>query len=263
MSRQITSQPRIGRFFSLVILLSLPFWLLGAYTGNTSLLPANLPIGALMAICPILAVVILIAWDKSRGLRAYSLNLQMQSKNRIWYIIALLGMPAVTVVCYLIMNFFEMPLPSSTQIVWTDLLFLLPLFLLGAIGEETGWTAYILRPLKTRFGLVRAVLLLAIFGALWHSVPLLQGGNGVEWILWQCAVIFMTRLLTVGLYFASGQSLLAVILFHVMDNVSFAMFPNGGSHYNPAIKAVVLAAVLLFIGVSFLMARASYNAKHE
>lgn len=250
MNKEYLARHRIGLFFGLVILLSIPFWTLGLYADDAALLPAGLPIAALMAVCPFLAALILVVLERnSQGLGLSVRSLRTLPKNGIWYGVALLGMPAVMALCYIVMDVFGMSLPGSVRIEWTSLFFLLPLFLLGAIGEEAGWTGYILKPLKSKFGLIGAALVLALFGAAWHSIPLLQGSNGLEWILWQCIVVFVTRLMTVGLYFVSGQSLFVVILFHVMDNVSFAMFPNDGSHYNPMVKAIVLVLVLLVLGI--------------
>jgi len=55
----------VGAFFLLLIVLSVPFWLLGFWEGK--LLPAQLPISALQAVCPLLAAVILTGWHEGRG----------------------------------------------------------------------------------------------------------------------------------------------------------------------------------------------------
>lgn len=241
----ITARKRgLASFFVILILLSIPFWIVGALTKDTDFLPAGLPVGALMAVCPMLAALVLVARrDNFQGVRRFLRSMWTLPKNARWYAVALLYMPVIMIVCFAILNILGLPLPSSPQIFWVDVPFLLFLFLLGAIGEEVGWTGYILSPLQKKYGVIIAAIILACIGAFLHAIPLLQGDNTLSWILWQCCVVFLTRLITVWLYFASGKSMIAVILFHMMDNVSFALFPNGGSHYDPFIKMIVLVVV--------------------
>lgn len=107
-----------------------------------------------------------------------------------------------------------------------------------------------LEPLQKKYGSLGAAVTLAVFGSLWHFIPLTQGNHTIVWVVWQCVVIFLSRFPAVWLYDIAGKSVLVVILFHAMDNVSFALFPNAGSHYDPAVKALTLASV---IGVFALM----------
>jgi uncharacterized protein len=51
------------RFFLLVFALSLPFWLVGAVAERRGFqpgLPMNLPVSSLMAVCPLVAAVVLV-----------------------------------------------------------------------------------------------------------------------------------------------------------------------------------------------------------
>lgn len=53
------------RFFLLVLMLSIPFWILGFIGPDTTeILPIKLPISALMTFCPLLAAVILVYREK-------------------------------------------------------------------------------------------------------------------------------------------------------------------------------------------------------
>ena len=51
----------------------------------------------------------------------------------------------------------------------------------------------------------------------------------------------------VWLYNRGGQSLLAMVLFHAMTNVSTFLFPIYGSHYNPLVGAGILMATVVVI----------------
>jgi uncharacterized protein len=82
------------KFFVLVSVLALPFWLLDALAGGlTRALPINLPISALTFVCPITAAVILTYREqKSRGVkqllgRVFDFK---RTKQKIWYVPAIL-----------------------------------------------------------------------------------------------------------------------------------------------------------------------------
>ncbi|OYQ65115.1 hypothetical protein B9G53_08440 [Pseudanabaena sp. SR411] len=61
MENKVTENKSPIKFFLLVLLLSIPFWILGAVTRDlTQTLPIKLPISALMTFCPLLAAAILV-----------------------------------------------------------------------------------------------------------------------------------------------------------------------------------------------------------
>ena len=78
------------KFFVLVYVLALPFWLLGALSGGiTKTIPINLPISALMFVCPITAAVILTYREqKSRGVKQLLTRVfdYKRTKQKIWYV---------------------------------------------------------------------------------------------------------------------------------------------------------------------------------
>lgn len=93
------------KFFSLVFVLSLPFWLAGTLTG-LQLLP-GLPIAALMFVCPVTAALILVYGEnKTSGVIALlerSFDYK-QVRPKIWYAPVLLLMPGVMVLSYELMR---------------------------------------------------------------------------------------------------------------------------------------------------------------
>ena len=80
-------------------------------------------------------------------------------------------------------------------------------------------------------------------GAIWHVVPLLQAHHGPAWIAWKGLETLAARVLIVWLYNNTGKSLFAAVLFHALSNVSVALFPNAGSHYDPAVTGALTAVV--------------------
>ncbi len=52
----------------------------------------------------------------------------------------------------------------------------------------------------------------------------------------------LLRVATVWIYVNGGRSVFLAALFHAMCNVAYFLFPNFGSHYDPAYTFPVLAA---------------------
>jgi hypothetical protein len=66
------------------------------------------------------------------------------------------------------------------------------------------------------------------------------------------------RILIVWLYNNTDRSVLAAIVVHTMDTVSYSLFPNNGSHYDPVIVApiaAIAAAIVTLLWGSRTLAR--------
>jgi membrane protease YdiL (CAAX protease family) len=251
-------------FFVLVFVLALPFWLLGALAGGlTKALPINLPISALGLVCPITAALILRYREhKSRGIkqllgRVFDLQ---RTRQKIWYVPAILLMPAIMILSYVVMRLTGLPLPEP-HIPFLAIPIFFLVFFIGAIGEEVGWSGYAIDPLQDRWGAFQASLILGGVWAIWHIVPYIQTHNGPAWIAWQCIGTVGARVLIVWLYNNTGKSVFVTILFHAMLNVSEFLFPNYGSHYDPAITGIIIiitAAIVTFFWGTKTLARYRY-----
>ena len=58
-------------------------------------------------------------------------------------------------------------------------------------------------------------------------------------------------MLLVWLYNNTGQSVFAVAWMHVSANVSWQLFPNQGSHWDPRVNSLVVAlAAALIVAIS-------------
>jgi hypothetical protein len=55
--------------------------------------------------------------------------------------------------------------------------------------------------------------------------------------------------LIVWLYTDAGRSVFAAILFHDLNNVSWQLFPNNGSHYDPRVSGVILAVMAMAVTI--------------
>ena len=73
------------------------------------------------------------------------------------------------------------------------------------------------------------------------------------------------RTLTVWIYNNTGRSLFAAIVFHATFNVSFAAFPNYGSHWEPAVAGAITAsaaALVTFLWGPKTLSRFRYGSRH-
>ena len=162
-----------------------------------------------------------------------------------WYGLALLALPALTLLALTIEAIFSqrpldlsqpplfqmIPLPPEAAGV-SPWFFLLPIFLQqmlfsSPLGEEIGWRGFALPRLQAQFGPLVASLVIGLIWAIWH-LPL-------TWIVGHpladmpltlhLAQMVVAALLFTWLYNGSGGSLLLVILFHTSMNVTGLFLP--------------------------------------
>jgi len=239
-SNTITSRSRSPlKFFLLVFALSLPFWLAGALTA-LQLLP-GLPVSSLMFFCPVTAALICVYRENKTAGVTELLKRSFDYKRiraKIWYGPIILLMPGVLIVSYGLMRVMGVPLPPPRFTVLAALVLLLAFFI-AALGEELGWSGYVIDPMQERWGALQASILLGLVWAAWHIVPLLQAHRSPAWIAWQCLFTVAARVLLVWLYNNTGKSVFAAAGCHAMGNVSVFLFPIYGSYYDPCIAGLI------------------------
>jgi len=201
-----------------------------------------------MAVCPFVAALILAnKEEKSYGIKKLVKTTfdYKKIKKKIWYVPIILLMPAVMLLSYGVMRFMARPLPErNIQLFAIPILF--ALFFIGALCEEIGWMGYAIDPMQDRLGALAASLIMGAIWGIWHVVPYIQANHTLEWIVWQCIFSAAARVLIVWLYNSNGKSVFSSILFHTMINLSFSLFPNYGSHYDPAVTGIITAIVAVF-----------------
>lgn len=241
-------------FFLLVVVLSLPIWLMGAVAGQ--LLPegllGNLPISSLMACCPLLAAVILIRRQEgSDGVKQLLLRALDYNRIRptIWYAPILFLMPALMVLEYGVTSILRGPLPEP-QIPVLPVLASFVVFFIAAVGEEVGWQGFAFEPLQERWNALTASVIVGTVWAVWHIVPFLQMDRTPAWIAGQCLAMVVARMLYVWLYNNTAKSVFAVIVFHAMHNVTTVLLTGYGWPYNPFLALIILAFAAA--GITFL-----------
>lgn len=148
---------------------------------------------------------------------------------------------------FVIMRLIGLPLPYTVDIsLQTALVFFL-LYFISGVGEELGWTGYALDPLQNRWGAFKASFILGGVWAIWHGITFLQTGNPVSWVVDQSLKTIAMRMVIVWLYNSTGKSVFAAILYHTTDNVSWSLFPNYGSHYNPFVTGLITWLTMLIV----------------
>ena len=235
------------KFFLLVLALSVPFWLIGAVTG-LRLLP-GLPVAALMAVCPVIAAVLLVYREQRLAgvttllKRSFDFN---RTKAKVWYLPILLVMPMVMVLSFGVLRLTGTPVPAP-PIAILPALPLCVVFFIGALGEELGWSGYAIDPLQAKWGALPASLVLGSVWAVWHYVALAQAERSVAWITWWSLGTVAARVIIVWLYNNTGKSVFAAALFHTTVNVAWQLFPVNGSYFDPRLYGLILALVAIII----------------
>lgn len=243
------------RFFVLVFALSIPIWLIQ---------PRDWPISASVG-APLIAALILVYREEGGGGVRRLLSRvfdQRRIRKGIWYGPIILLMPVIYLLTYGVMSLMGLPLPDEPYFPFLLIPLLFVLFFILAIGEEVGWTGYATDPLQDRWSALTTGIILGLVTALWHFVPLIQMGRTPIWIAWWSLGSISIRILTVWLYNNTGRSLFAGIVFHAMNNLSFALFPNYGSHWDPAVAGVItaiVAVIVAFLWGSRTLARYRYG----
>ncbi len=129
-------------------------------------------------------------------------------------------------------------------------LVMLLVFFVAALGEEVGWSGYVIDPMQVRWSALQASILLGLVWATWHIVPIAQTHRSPAWIAWQCLTLVASRVLFVWLYNNTGESVFAATLFHAIGNVCyFFFFPNYGSHYDPRITGLIVTFAAAIVAV--------------
>jgi membrane protease YdiL (CAAX protease family) len=234
-------------FFLLVYALTIPFWMAGALT-NLQLLP-GIPVSGFAFLCPVAAAAILIYRQKgSAGVsellkRSFDFG---RIKAKGWLVPLIIIQPGIMVLSYLVMRLTRVPLPLP-QFLLLPALALFVGFIIGALGEELGWSGYAIDPLQERFGALRASLLIGVVWAVWHFIALLEVSRSWEFIAWWSLGTITARVIIVWLYNNTGRSVFVAAIFHALMNLTWQLFPVNGSFYDPRITGLITAVVAVIV----------------
>lgn len=245
-------------FLTLLAVLSLPFFVLGAVFGAIRVGAVDLPASAVMFVLPGIAAAILTYREASgSGIRNLLRSLLDYSAAQcVWYLVALAIPPAIAVLAYGIARFFGwVDADFSTSLAVLPIL--LVATLIAAACEELGWTAYATDPLQVRWGATATGVFLGICWAVWHLVPLMQVSHSSGWIAGWFLGTVAARMIIVSLHNRTDRGVLAPILLHAMINVSATLTPAYGE---PVIPIGIGVLMLIPAAVMTVSDRRTYPA---
>ncbi|MFE9694191.1 CPBP family intramembrane glutamic endopeptidase [Micromonospora sp. NPDC005806] len=151
------------------------------------------------------------------GLGSFFRRFRLWRMSLSWWLVLLIGMPAVFYVGAAITGNLADPFPFSP---WYAVLpALLAMLFIGPI-EELGWRGVALPLLQRRFSPLWAGLLLGLVVAFWHTPAfLLSGTKQSAWAFWPFffGVVAISVILT-PMFNAARGSLLVPFLFHAQMN---------------------------------------------
>ncbi|MFI7700600.1 CPBP family intramembrane glutamic endopeptidase [Nonomuraea sp. NPDC049480] len=239
-----------GVFIALVFALAVPFWLVGAFSGSIPGMPMELPVSALMVVCPIVAAVILLRRQDGRGAtrRLLLKSLAPGGMRRTpWLVTAFLLVPAIGLVAFGLASIGGIPAGTHASLLATPALF--ATFFVAAACEEAGWMGYAAEGLRQRWGASGTGVVLGVAWGAWHLVPLVQAGRSPWWIGWWFLSTVAARLVIVWLYDRTGRSVLSAVIFHAMLNVTQSVLPGYTSN---TLLVACTALVTTAVGVALL-----------
>jgi uncharacterized protein len=238
-----------GWFFGLVLILSLPFYAL-AFTGAALPFAPALPISALGAVVPVIAAMILVTRQSgaraARGLFASAFRVRT-IPHAGWVLVALGIMPVAFAVTGGVVWLSGTPVPTLQLLPLSAVMPASALFFIGAVGEEIGWQGYAYPALAGRHSALSAALIIGVVWALWHFIPFALMGRSATWILWHSLGMVLLRIIIVWLVVIAGQSILIAVLFHMMSNAVWGMFPDFDAWYDPKVMCLILLAPVMAI----------------
>jgi membrane protease YdiL (CAAX protease family) len=173
-----------------------------------------------------------------------------------WYAFILLGIPALILLGILLLPGALASFQGLTPklMVSYPFVFVLIFFGGGPLGEEIGWRGFALPRMQSRYGALRATLLLGVLWTFWHLEDFLtasQGGGpgtGLTAFTFHLPVFFVMvmelAIIMTWVFNHTRASLFIAILFH-------ASFDAFGSTVQPLFSASIVSTTNLLFAIGF------------
>ena len=226
-------------FFILIIVFSIPFWILGGLT-KIQLMP-GLPIDTFMIVCPVTVALILAYRENGKQgmIQLLKRGIDVKNVKPGWLFVTILLLPLISIFAFFWLRLSGTMVPVPDIKVIQVLAYIL-LFFLGALCEELGWSGYLTDPIQSRFGALNAAILIGLFWAVYHWIALLHVNHSIDWIFWWSIGTVAYRIIIVWLYNNTGGSVFIASLFHMTINLTWQLFPINGSYYSPEKTSILL-----------------------
>ncbi len=245
----MTSAAERRKFFLLLIGFTLPFILAGAVF-DMRILP-GVPLSAAMFVAPFLAVAAVFGENAESRTAAFR-NLFRFRTGRGFGVrtLSFVLMPAILLLSFLFARL-SGALEEDLVIRAPRLLILLVAFIVSAIGEESGWTGFLLLDYEDSRRYRHYLSVPACYVA-WHLIPFIQTGHAASWIVGQCLFSFVSRIMMIQLYALSGRAGAVSLILHATYNLAWQLYPVDGSRYDPwsVFTLSLSVAVLLELAIA-------------
>jgi hypothetical protein len=237
----------------LVFALTLPLWLA---SGQLGLLAPGLPTAAVAVVCPALA-----AWIVARatggqpGVAAWWNHARPEISMRRGWFLLLAGALPISVALISVIWQGAQAAPHVRGLAPIALLAFVPVVMVGAWLEETGWSALAAESLLQTRSLVPTALVIGAIWALWHLVPLVQVGRSPEWVAWWIVGTLAMRVTLVWLYVRGDQHVREPALFHAMDNLCWQGQMTLGFEFDPRMHGILMTVIAAIVITTNNLAR--------
>ena len=195
------------------------------------------------------------------GVRQLLRRVVMWRVRGVWYLYALLGIPALYLIAIALVPgaLGSFKAPSLTMSLLYPVLFVVVLVLDGPLLEEPGWRGFALPRLQSRWGPLVGTVILGIMWAAWHTPQYFtktfaaaNGGLSLSGVIvFLLAVVCFSVLITWAFNHTRG-SLLIAILIHTAINFTQALtsdlFPAAA--YNEVVPVAVFGAAALIVVIA-------------
>jgi uncharacterized protein len=168
--------------------------------------------------------------------------------NKLWYLPVVL-LPVVSLgASYALMVATGWQFHRQAELPATTMLLFVPVFLAAAVGEELGWSGYVIEPLQHRFGALGGNLVLAVPWYGLHLPSILYSGlYGPTVIVLGLFGALGFRVLWGWLFNNTGHSVFAIIVVHAVTNMCTAYVPGVPTAANaPLLVALAVLVTLLW-----------------
>jgi hypothetical protein len=218
---------------------------------DVQLIP-GVPVGALGVVCPAASAAILSYRERGAAgavrLLARSVDVR-RIRAKVWLVPALVLAPAITIGTYALAHWRGSPV-GAPHLTILPILVMAVVWFVFALGEELGWSGYVIDPLQRRWGALPASIVLGLFWCLVHVPLQAQLGMSPIWIAWGFVDGVATRIIMVWLYNNTGRSVFAVAAFHALLNLSgHTLFPGVVPYDAQQIRSLFMVIIATVVTV--------------
>ena len=175
--------------------------------------------------------------------------------GKAWYLVIFLLFPALIGGAFLLAVLSGEPVTKLTALanpISIPIAFAYIFFLGGPLQEEFGWRGYALEHLQTRFNAFVSSIIVGLIWGFWHLPLFLMPKQEFYYQrpIWELVLsTTLVAILFTWLYNNTRKSILAVLLFHTMFNLSHYVFPTLSSDRG----SLYLLGLLLLAGILILI----------